>query len=60
MVFWWPEKKLLFINGSTNAGEFKNLAQAVAGPVESAFTDENIGRTYSTRVFAGVDHGHAV
>ena len=31
-----------------------------AGPVESAFTEENIGRTYSTRVFAGVDHGHAV
>ena len=31
VVIWWPEKQLLFINGSTNAGEFKGLAQAVAG-----------------------------
>ena len=31
-----------------------------AGAVEPAFTEENIGRTYSTRVFAKVDHGHAV
>jgi hypothetical protein len=31
VIIWWPEKKLLFVNGSTNAGEFKGLAQAVAG-----------------------------
>ena len=31
VVIWWPEKKLLFINGSTNAGEFKSLAQVIAG-----------------------------
>ena len=31
-----------------------------AGPAESVFTDENIARTYSTRVFAAIDHGHAV
>jgi superfamily II DNA or RNA helicase len=31
VIIWWPERKLLFINGSTNAGEFKSLAQIVAG-----------------------------
>lgn len=31
VVIWWPETRLLFINGSTNADEFKGLAQAVAG-----------------------------
>jgi manganese/iron transport system ATP-binding protein/manganese/zinc/iron transport system ATP- binding protein len=31
-----------------------------AGPAESVFTDENIARTFSTRVFAAIDHGHAV
>ena len=31
-----------------------------AGPVAEAFTEANIQRAYSTHVFAGVDHGHAV
>ena len=31
IVFWWREQRLLFINGSSNAGEFKGIAQAVAG-----------------------------
>ena len=31
-----------------------------AGETEAVFTEENIGRTYSTRVFAGIEHGHAV
>ena len=31
-----------------------------AGPVAEAFTEENIARAYTTRVFAGLDHGHAV
>lgn len=31
VIIWWPERKLLFVNGSTNAGDFKRLAQAVAG-----------------------------
>jgi ABC-type Mn2+/Zn2+ transport system ATPase subunit len=31
-----------------------------AGPTAEAFTEANIQRAYSTHVFAGVDHGHAV
>ncbi len=31
-----------------------------AGPTAQAFTEGNIQRAYTTRVFAGVDHGHAI
>jgi ABC-type Mn2+/Zn2+ transport system ATPase subunit len=31
-----------------------------AGPTAETFTDENIRKTYSTRVFSGVNHGLAV
>lgn len=31
-----------------------------AGPVREVFTDENLRRTYGTRVFSGVSHGVAV
>jgi ABC-type Mn2+/Zn2+ transport system ATPase subunit len=31
-----------------------------AGPTADAFTEANIQRAYSTSVFAGVDHGHAI
>jgi ABC-type Mn2+/Zn2+ transport system ATPase subunit len=31
-----------------------------AGPTAQAFSEENIRRAYTTRVFAGVDHGHAI
>ncbi|MEO6741066.1 MAG: metal ABC transporter ATP-binding protein [Chthoniobacteraceae bacterium] len=31
-----------------------------AGPTAQAFTEENIERAYTTRVFAGVDDGHAI
>jgi len=31
-----------------------------AGPTAEAFTEANIQRAYSTSVFAGVDHGHAI
>ena len=31
-----------------------------AGPTAQAFIEENIQRAYTTRVFAGLDHGHAV
>jgi ABC-type Mn2+/Zn2+ transport system ATPase subunit len=31
-----------------------------AGPTAQAFTEDNIQRAYTTRVFAGVDQGHAV
>jgi hypothetical protein len=31
VLVWLPEQKLLFINSSENAGEYKELAQSVAG-----------------------------
>jgi ABC-type Mn2+/Zn2+ transport system ATPase subunit len=31
-----------------------------AGPTAEAFTEEHIQRAYSTHIFAGVDHGHAI
>ena len=31
-----------------------------AGPTADVFTDENIRKTYATKVFAGVDHGVAI
>ena len=31
-----------------------------AGPTAQAFTEEHIRRAYTTRVFAGLDHGHAI
>jgi manganese/zinc/iron transport system ATP- binding protein len=31
-----------------------------AGPTKETFTEENIRRTYATRVFAALDHGVAV
>ena len=31
-----------------------------SGPVTETFTEENIRKTYSTRIFTGVDHGLAV
>ena len=30
VVVWSPEQKLLFINSSSNSGEYKSLAQAIA------------------------------
>ena len=30
------------------------------GPTKETFTEENIRRTYATRVFAALDHGVAV
>ena len=31
-----------------------------AGPTAEVFTEENIRKTYTTRVFSGIDHGLAV
>jgi len=31
-----------------------------SGPLDEAFTEPNIGKTYSTRIFAALDHGMAV
>ena len=46
VIMWWPEKKLLFINGSTNAGEFKGLAQAVAGDDVVPIRGQDVFRSF--------------
>lgn len=47
VVFWWPERSLLFINGSTNAGEFKGLAQAVAGEDVELIRGQDVFRSFA-------------
>jgi len=46
VVIWWPERKLLFINGSTNAGEFKGLAQVVAGNEVVLIKGQDVFRSF--------------
>jgi hypothetical protein len=46
VVIWWPEKSLLFINGSTNAGEFKGLAQTVAGDDVVLIKGQDVFRSF--------------
>lgn len=46
VIVWWPEAKLVFINGSTNAGEFKSLAQAVAGDNAVLIKGQEIFRSF--------------
>jgi hypothetical protein len=43
----WPEKQLLFINGSTNAGEFKSPAQAVAGKDVVLIKGQEVFRSFA-------------
>lgn len=50
VVIWSPDQHLLFINSSTNSGEFKALAQAVAGESATLITGQDVFRT-----FAGVN-----
>jgi hypothetical protein len=47
VLLWWPEKKLLFVNGSTNAGEFKSLAQSVAGQDVVLIKGQEVFRTFA-------------
>jgi superfamily II DNA or RNA helicase len=46
VVIWWPEKSLLFINGSTNASEFKGLAQSVAGESVVLIKGQDVFRSF--------------
>jgi hypothetical protein len=46
VAFWWSEKKLLFINGSTNAGEFKGLAQILCGNDVSLVKGQDVFRSF--------------
>ena len=47
VIFWWQERSLLFINGSTNAGEFKSLAQAVAGEDVELIRGQDVFRSFA-------------
>jgi hypothetical protein len=47
VVVWSPEQNLLFINTSTNAGEYKALAQAVAGETATLIKGQDVFRTFS-------------
>src|SRR5207244_10672262 len=50
VVVWAPEQSLLFINSSSNAGEYKALAEAVAGETATLIRGQEVFRT-----FAGVN-----
>jgi superfamily II DNA or RNA helicase len=50
VVIWSPSQKLLFINSSTNSGEYKALAHAIAGDTATLIKGQQVFRT-----FAGVN-----
>ena len=47
VAFWSQEQHLLFINGSTNAGEFKPLAEALAGDSASLMRGNEVFRAFA-------------
>jgi superfamily II DNA or RNA helicase len=47
VVAWWPDRHLLFVNGSTNAGEFKGMAQAVAGDDVELIKGQEVFRSFA-------------
>ena len=47
IVIWSPEQNLLFINSSTNTGEYKALAQAIAGEGATLINGQNVFRAFS-------------
>jgi len=46
VVIWSPDQNLLYINGSTNAGEYKALAKAVAGETVALIKGNDVFRTF--------------
>lgn len=46
VVIWSSEQNLLYINGSTNAEEFKALAKAVAGDTATLIKGNDVFRTF--------------
>jgi hypothetical protein len=50
VVIWSPVQNLLFINSSTNSGEYKGLAKAIAGETATLIQGQQVFRT-----FAGVN-----
>ena len=47
VVVWSPEQRLLYINSSMNAGEYKALAQAVAGKDVDLVRGQQVFRTFA-------------
>ena len=47
VVIWSPKQNLLFINSSTNTGEYKALAQAIAGESATLINGQNVFRSFS-------------
>ena len=50
VVIWSPDQQLLFINSSTNSGEYKGLATAICGDTVALIKGQDV-----FRVFAGVN-----
>jgi superfamily II DNA or RNA helicase len=47
VVIWSPEQGLLFINSSTNSGEYKALAKAIAGDTAVLIRGQQVFRTFA-------------
>ena len=47
VAFWSPDQNLLFINGSTNSGDYKQLAQALCGDNVSLIRGQDVFKTFS-------------
>lgn len=47
VVLWSQEQQLLFINSSTNSGEYKGLAHAIAGSTATLIRGQQVFRTFS-------------
>ena len=47
VVIWSPEQNLLFINSSTNSGEYKALAKAIAGASAALIRGQQVFRTFA-------------
>lgn len=47
VVFWWQQQNLLFVNSSTNAGEFRALAEAVTDENSTLIRGQEVFRSFS-------------
>lgn len=47
IAYWWPEQRLLFINGSSNSGEYGPLARAVCGDAATLIRGQEVFRTFA-------------
>jgi hypothetical protein len=47
VVFWDSERELLFINSSSNSGDFKELAQALTGDKAKLISGQRVFRVFS-------------